>query len=172
MTMEIGACRACRAPVRWAISAKSGKPMPLEPAPETGNVVVDGDGLARVFGDHAKAEAAIGTGSFPLGVTYISHHATCPEAERFRSQRRPPKPKAAVPETLFPSDEPRKLCGGRAVITPEREELAQRDAERRVFGNDVRHYFVGSTVSPPVGTCRRCFREPSDDIHLQPPAGA
>lgn len=64
--------------------------MPLEEAPDTGNVVIDGTGRAHVFRDHAAAMHAMDNDEyFPLGQTYISHHATCPDrGEWSRAPRR------------------------------------------------------------------------------------
>jgi hypothetical protein len=78
--------------------------MPLEESPENGNVVLDGFGIAHVFRDHPAAEQAMDEDDrFPIGQTYLSHHATCPEAERFRG--RPSKPVAKA-KPAAPSEEP------------------------------------------------------------------
>ncbi len=77
-----GSCKACGAPLTWAIHAGTGGRMPLEPAPEAG---------AR--GGTFALELVAGTltyhaGASPAAATrYVSHFATCPQAGSFRRQR-------------------------------------------------------------------------------------
>lgn len=103
-----GTCRSCRQPVLWARSATTGKAMPLEESPDAGNVVVDGSSRAHVFRDHQAALDAMETSeSLPFGVTYLSHHATCPQ--RGQWSRAPRRQKATtdehVQESLLPTEE-------------------------------------------------------------------
>ena len=75
MTRDRSACTACGEPLKWTLSAKTGKPMPLNPDPTpAGNVWLDDDGRGHVASQP------------PLGVTelYLSHFATCPRADNFR----------------------------------------------------------------------------------------
>lgn len=77
---EFGVCRACGAPIRWVIGA-SGKrnPVDMEPVPD-GNIAIDEDGVARY--DSRRSP-------LPEGMPrYVSHFVTCPEAGRFRRERR------------------------------------------------------------------------------------
>jgi hypothetical protein len=75
--MNTGTCRSCGAPLRWAVSAATGKAMPLNFEPSgDGNVVLRADGKAVVV---TAAERGAYAGPF-----YTSHFATCPDARRFR----------------------------------------------------------------------------------------
>lgn len=111
---EFGSCRSCRRQVYWARSAKSQKPMPLEEAPDTGNVLIDERGLAHVFGDHAKAVGARAGGIDADGnlrefgaAVYVSHHATCPQGKAWQGKTRedddapPPAPEPDALGSLF-----------------------------------------------------------------------
>lgn len=79
---SIAHCRSCGAEIIWARSV-NGVPMPLDakPVPD-GNVILE-DGTARVIG--GPLEVPPGT------KLYSAHHATCPDAERWRGRKRPPK---------------------------------------------------------------------------------
>lgn len=100
---EFSPCRSCHRLVRWAKSAKTGKPMPLDEDLERGNVVLDIFGKAHVFGDHAKTVAAVAADEADLfgmtSVTYISHHAAgqCPQGPAWQGVRRgdPDEPRPA-----------------------------------------------------------------------------
>lgn len=71
-------CKSCGAPVTWVLTTK-GKRMPLDAVPvATGNVTVE-DGYATVH-------AAIGLFVAP-GPRYVSHFATCPQANQHRTPR-------------------------------------------------------------------------------------
>jgi hypothetical protein len=100
MRGDFSACRSCQQQVRWARSATSGKPMPLDES-GVGNVILDGVGKAHAFRDHAAAVAA--GEAFPdrFGVVasyFLSHHATCPAGDAWRGQSRERPP---APEALF-----------------------------------------------------------------------
>lgn len=75
-------CKSCGAAVMFVKSEK-GNTMCLNatPDPERGNVVVSRDSgheLARVLNlEHAKTVRALGN------EVYLSHHATCPDAQRW-----------------------------------------------------------------------------------------
>jgi hypothetical protein len=100
--MDFGTCRSCKASVRWARSVSTGKSMPLQEAADTGNVVVDGLGRAHVFKDHAAAVQAMENDEFPLGVTFIAHHAVCPDRGRWsRAPSRQDAKGQPEAETLF-----------------------------------------------------------------------
>lgn len=81
MDSDLRACRACKRPIRWILTEK-GKPMPCDPlgvrfnpgkGPET-FVTVNGKTMRG-----QRCEDGSETG-------FISHFATCPEADRFRSR--------------------------------------------------------------------------------------
>lgn len=77
-------CRSCSAPIAWRRTVKGGR-IPLDPAPAaTGNVtVVDGGrGVALVLNDDEIAEIA----ERPDVPRYVSHFATCPDADTWRSK--------------------------------------------------------------------------------------
>lgn len=92
---EFGSCRSCRAQVYWCRSAASKKPMPLEENADGGNVLIDEAGLAHAFRDNEAARIAQRVGWGGDGVehefgeaVYISHHATCPQGDRWRGKTR------------------------------------------------------------------------------------
>jgi hypothetical protein len=72
-------CRSCGAPIVWATSQATGKPMPLDPDPAADGNLVLMEGEARVLttGERLRAQEA-GT------VRYKSHFATCPDATKHR----------------------------------------------------------------------------------------
>jgi hypothetical protein len=77
-------CSACEAEVVFVPSARTGKPMILDAEPEKRIVLLDG-GTEPVYGiDHVRAVLRSGTGRAKVASVFIDHHATCPEAERFR----------------------------------------------------------------------------------------
>lgn len=74
---QIGQCRSCPAKVRWAVTLKNAKPIPLDVNPsDDGNLVVfRGVAMSRKDAD------ARGLGPLPL---FTAHFATCPNANRHR----------------------------------------------------------------------------------------
>ena len=81
---KVDRCKACEAPIVWAVT-KAGKRMPVDVTPtEDGNVLLfpmaDRQVLAIVFSlDEARAKSR---------ERFKSHFATCVEAARFRRDRR------------------------------------------------------------------------------------
>lgn len=79
-------CKSCGAAVMF-VKSERGKTMCLNaaPDPERGNVIVSRDSgheLARVLNaEHAKTVRALGD------EVYLSHHATCPDAQRWNKTR-------------------------------------------------------------------------------------
>jgi hypothetical protein len=76
-------CRSCGAAIRWAVTA-TGKRIPLDPEPvDGGNIVIDNSGphgpIATVVGK-ATQPGLFGDDS----PRYVSHFATCPNADRHR----------------------------------------------------------------------------------------
>lgn len=89
---DLDACKSdnCRAKIRWARTV-DGKPMPVDFAPDPGGnlvrvMVARGDWRIRVL---AAGETV------PDGTPrWTSHYATCPDADKFRPNRRPaPRPR-------------------------------------------------------------------------------
>lgn len=72
-------CRTCGAEIVWCIAEKSGKriPVDVEHAPN-GNLVLLSGGRVK-YAKHGEE-----------GVRYISHFATCPDAEGWRSPKETP----------------------------------------------------------------------------------
>lgn len=74
-------CRSCDAEMRWAISASSGKPIPLDVAPcDDGNLVVEtkhGESVARAATPDDKRLQR---------ERFKSHFATCPQAATWRNR--------------------------------------------------------------------------------------
>jgi hypothetical protein len=79
-------CKTCKAEIRWAIWVDSGRtvPLDLEPA-ENGNVaLVDPRVPGSAPGAVVIPEARRGRYA---GSLYVSHFATCPDADEHRRQR-------------------------------------------------------------------------------------
>lgn len=76
----MSACRSCGAPVRWVITSR-GKRMPLDAEPvDDGNVVLD-------MSDRNDPVAIVVPPEQILvedGPRYVSHFATCPNADQHR----------------------------------------------------------------------------------------
>ena len=74
---DVGECRSCGATVRWAVTLKNGKPIPMDTSPvDDGNLVIfRGVAMSRKDAD------ARGIGPLPL---FKAHFATCPNANRHR----------------------------------------------------------------------------------------
>ena len=69
-------CSSCHAPVIWA-KTTTGKAIPLNPEPIIGGNIELTDGVARVVKPH------------PAVKLYVSHFATCAQADAHRKGRRP-----------------------------------------------------------------------------------
>lgn len=88
MSDGVGACRSCGAVVVFATNVDTGSTMILDGAPDLdrGNVLIDPrTNPARckvVSKGEAIAQRAQGA------ATYLSHHATCPDAEKWRRRKR------------------------------------------------------------------------------------
>ena len=79
----MSACRSCGAEIRWEVTS-AGKRIPLDPRPSPkGNVYLEpGAPTVTVFGKlHADARSAM------AGRLYLSHFATCPNADSHRRTR-------------------------------------------------------------------------------------
>lgn len=80
---EPARCRTCRAPIMWAVSAKTGSRMPLDRDPvDNGNVVLDGNRASYLSKADAAAPNLLGE------ARYVSHFATCPQAQAHRKGKR------------------------------------------------------------------------------------
>lgn len=73
-------CRSCGASIRWAITERSGKRIPVdaEPVAEGGNLLLTTDDppIARVV--------SVDQLVIDDGVRFVSHFATCPNADAHR----------------------------------------------------------------------------------------
>lgn len=72
-------CRSCNAPIRWALTVKNGKHIPIdvEPVPD-GNLVIE----HRNGGDEARP--ATDTDKKLMRPLFKSHFATCPQSPSWR----------------------------------------------------------------------------------------
>lgn len=78
MEGAISNCRGCGAEVRWVKSAKSGKPMICDPTLVTADGTNERQVLITPDGRYIRNPEKGTTG-------YVDHHATCPNADDFRS---------------------------------------------------------------------------------------
>ena len=78
-------CSSCDAPIVWAVSAKTGKRIPIDAAPVAdGNIVLSG--TLRVLVAHVYGPGQLS----PAGhAHYKSHFATCPNAGQHRKPKEP-----------------------------------------------------------------------------------
>jgi hypothetical protein len=72
----VSICKSCGAPVLWS-KTTTGKAIPLNPVPIVGGNLELVDGVARVVKPH------------PAVKLYVSHFATCAQADAHRKGRRP-----------------------------------------------------------------------------------
>ena len=72
-------CRSCGAPIRWALTASSGRRIPLDYDPHP-------DGNISLAADTSGLEILAVVDGLPLGdrPRYLSHFVTCPQAEGWR----------------------------------------------------------------------------------------
>jgi hypothetical protein len=75
--MSVTQCRSCDAPIFW-VKTERGKRMPLDAAPYEGN---DPSGL---FVLRDQTAIAVPPDAFPDEPHYVSHFATCPDADTWR----------------------------------------------------------------------------------------
>ena len=74
-------CNSCGAPIFWAKTIK-GRPIPLDEQPSPrGNVVVSEEGTALVYRDPSAIAPR-----YADSPKYLSHFATCPNAEEHRKR--------------------------------------------------------------------------------------
>ena len=74
-------CRACGAPMRW-VKTRTGKALPLDPEPVANGTIV----LMPI----TEVAVTIRRGwddPDPLTPRYVSHFATCPAADQFRTTK-------------------------------------------------------------------------------------
>lgn len=81
--MDRSPCRSCGAPMIWLRSASTGNLMCLDAEPVAdGNIVIlDGKAVVRkgdLFEENIAADAP----------RYKSHHATCPDAAKYRKPKK------------------------------------------------------------------------------------
>lgn len=79
-----GQCRSCGVPIVWAKHHRTGRPMPLELAPEDaegGLWRINGQGRAVHVGQRGAQ-----LGAFGGDVLYISHFATCEDGDSWRTR--------------------------------------------------------------------------------------
>lgn len=88
-------CRACKAPLIWAVTAANGKPIPVDPEPRDDGNLELGRRVPLKGGGSALLATVIDLDQLPLfeletPPRYVSHFATCPDADRFRKANRQP----------------------------------------------------------------------------------
>lgn len=77
-----GNCRSCQAPIIWAVSAKTGRPMPIDVEPTAGanvelvaHAVRPDEWLAKVISPRL---------TFGRGDLRMAHHASCPQGKAWK----------------------------------------------------------------------------------------
>jgi hypothetical protein len=80
----VTACRSCGAPIIWLTIRPGSRRMPVdaEPSP-SGNIIADLDqAMGVVVSAEPLRQMKVDTPDEPF---YLSHFATCPQADRWRS---------------------------------------------------------------------------------------
>lgn len=77
-------CKSCRARIVWA-ETSGGKRIPVEPHPDYTAADPDQGNIRLLERRDVPPLATVGA---PKSGAWISHFATCPDAKRFRRQRR------------------------------------------------------------------------------------
>jgi hypothetical protein len=73
-------CRSCGTPVRWVRIEPKGRRMPIDVDPvEWGNLIFVGPDLVAAVGQPTLLDPG------PTGDRYVSHFATCPDADDWRA---------------------------------------------------------------------------------------
>lgn len=73
----------CGAEIVWAVVDASGKRIPLDPLP------IDNGNIAYLSSDTDHVEYVMpGGGLFEERMLFVSHFATCPNADQFRKRKR------------------------------------------------------------------------------------
>lgn len=72
----MSACKSCGASIIWARALDSGKAIPLNPEPKVGGNLELKDGAVQVVRPSRTIKL------------YVSHFATCPNANQHRKERR------------------------------------------------------------------------------------
>lgn len=81
-------CRACPAEITFGKTVK-GRRIPLDLGTDPGgNVVIDRDGISRVFNSPTSAQTFIAQEGLDPERQRMPHHASCPNARRFRGRKK------------------------------------------------------------------------------------
>lgn len=75
-------CASCSAEILWAVSTKTGKLMPVDPAPTRMGTLLITNRDGQAWATPLSKMAAPG----PL---HVSHFATCPNAASHRKEKKP-----------------------------------------------------------------------------------
>lgn len=78
-------CSSCHAPIFWAHSRATGKPVPVDRTPtDNGNLRIATDGKVEVLTRESSKLAVLANG----GSLFTAHFATCPNADQHRKGNR------------------------------------------------------------------------------------
>ena len=91
MVAAVNTCRSCGAPIIWAISESSGRRMPIDAQPVEGgtillqHILAGEPSMAHITKPEERVALAAqaATRGEPLRL-FVSHHATCPQADDWR----------------------------------------------------------------------------------------
>lgn len=85
--MNVSKCRACGAPIVW-ITTSNGKKMPCDAEPVIYQANRRGKDLIVTPNGEVLKGTVVPNGSAMIadGYGYISHYATCPQADSFRKR--------------------------------------------------------------------------------------
>ena len=80
-------CRSCKSPVLWVVTS-AGESMPLDPDPvDGGNIILTGRTRRTKRGGMAPEVKYAADGAlFVTDPVYVSHFATCPQADEHRKR--------------------------------------------------------------------------------------
>ena len=78
-------CKSCGAEIIW-VKTKAGRAMPCDPTPHNFTDKANGKTFVLKSGEVVRGEICTGN-DYVFGVGYISHFATCPDADRHRVRK-------------------------------------------------------------------------------------
>lgn len=82
-------CRSCHAEILWVVTA-AGRRMPVDAEPvEGGNVAITGVNGRQQFAAVVLGPADRLRAELDDGRRYVSHYATCPDADQWRNRPKP-----------------------------------------------------------------------------------
>lgn len=84
--MKGAACSSCSALIVWAISASSGKPIPIDAKAHPHVELEPNPDPREPPTAHMLGKSGRRVGHPPPSIRYVSHFSTCPQADQWRKK--------------------------------------------------------------------------------------